>query len=131
LPVIIFTAAMLAALPLDVLTLVLKWRVPSNDIRFLTGLLFGASVCVLLYPSVVVLLRGKMQTLSALPSLQKVLWHYLIVGSAALMAKWDNLFSYALLSVLSIFGCLSLAAMLMTGLWKTIEKTFKSKHAIE
>jgi uncharacterized membrane protein len=118
---------MLTALPFDVLTIVFGLREPSNDIRFLTGLLFGASVCVFLYPTFITLARKNIQALSALPSVQKVLLHYLIVASAAITVKWDNTFSYALLSVLSIFGFLSLVAMLMTGLWKTIGKAFRAK----
>jgi len=43
------------------------------------------------------------------------------------MVKLDNPFSYALLLVLSIFGFLSLVALLMTGLWKTIGKAFRAK----
>lgn len=125
--VIFFNAVMLAALPLDVLTIVLGLREPSNDIGFLTGLLFGAAVCVFLYPSFVVLTRKNIQAVSALPSLQKALLHYLIVASAAIMVKWDNPFFYVFLSVLSIFGFLSLVAMLMIGLWKTIAKAFRTK----
>ena len=126
-PVIFFNALMLTILPLDVLTIIFGWRNPSNDIRFLTGLLFGAGVCVFLFPSFVVLVPKNIKTLSALPSLQKSLLHYLVVASAGMIVKWDNPFSYSLLLALSIFVFLCLAAMIIVGLWKTTGKVFSSK----
>jgi uncharacterized membrane protein len=128
--VILFTAVILTALPLDVLTALLGLREPSNYIRFVTGLLFGAALCVFLYPAFIVLIRKNNEALSALPTVQKALFHYLIVALAALIVKWDNLLSYGVLLTLSIFGFLSLAVILMVGLWKAIGKVFK-KPAIE
>lgn len=109
---------MIAALPIDVASIVLGVRAPSNDIRFLTGLLFGASLCVFLYPSFIILTSKNIQSVSALSTCQKMFLHYMIVASTLIILKWNHLFSYALLFGLSIFGFLCLVAMLMGCLWK-------------
>jgi len=111
---------MIATLPIDVATIVLGVRAPSNDIRFLTGLLFGASVCVFLYPSFIMLTSKNIQSVSALSTCQKMLLHYMIVASTLIILKWNNIFSYALLSGLSIFGFFCLVVMLIGCLSKTL-----------
>ncbi len=123
--IIIFSALMLTALPLDVLTVTFHWREASNDFRFMTGLLWGSAVCVFLYPAFLVLTGKKIPARSALPALRNALLYYLSAAAAALLAKWNNIFSYALLFALSLFGFVSLAVMLIISFKKTAAKLAK------
>jgi uncharacterized membrane protein len=101
----------------DVLSLFLGYRAPSNDVRFLTGLLFGGGLSACLVSALAFLLRpGVAGGVRGAGNL-----FVLIAGASAsvfLLKTWDSIVAYAILETLCMFGCLSLALVLAVGTYK-------------
>lgn len=106
----------LFALPLfaDVLSLMLGLRAPSNDVRFLTGLLFGGALSIALLPAVLSLAGFG----ASAPRPRALRFAPLLAGVAALflLESWDHALAFALIEGLCYAGCLMLAALLAAGL---------------
>jgi uncharacterized membrane protein len=106
----------LFALPLfvDVLSLMLALRVPSNDLRFLTGLLFGGTLSIALLPAALSLAapanrRSRLGALRFAPILVGVL-------ALFLLKAWDHPIAFAAMEGLCYAGLFMLAALLGTGM---------------
>ena len=106
----------LFALPLfaDVLSLMLSLRAPSNDLRFLTGLLFGGALSIALVPAAMSLAspadrKSRHSALRFAPILAGVAALFLLKG-------WDHPAAFAAMQGLCYAGLFTLAALLGTGL---------------
>jgi uncharacterized membrane protein len=102
----------------DVLSLFLGYRLPSNDVRFLTGLLFGGGLSACLVSALAFLLRPGAAADWA-PGTGS--FFALIAGASAavfLLKDWDSIAAYGLIEALCLFGCLSLAAILAVGTFR-------------
>lgn len=113
--------AALFMLPLfgDVAAIAAGIKSPSNDTRYLTGLLWGAAFSVLLYPAFLILTRVAVEAPPASAS-----WAGLApLGAAAgawLLKGWDHAIAYGLLEATAVFGSLSLAGILLIGLFQAV-----------
>lgn len=108
------TLLLFAPLGLDVLTLYFEWRLPSNNIRYITGLFFGTALSVIVCPAVISLFL-KHSDYSATQSDFSFRALISIICISSILVFSDNIFIYWLLYVLSVFGFTSLAVFLITG----------------
>ena len=117
---IIFTISLLfIPLFIDVMTATYGIRPPSNDIRFLTGLLFGQALSAYLYPAFITLTVASGCEKSAIDRWYK--FFGLLVMTAGVFSAKDlqNIVAYYILEALAVFGCLSLFTIIILGLYKS------------
>ena len=117
---LLLTAGLLFMLPLflDVLSLFLGYRLPSNDVRFLTGLLFGGGLSACLVSTLAFLLRPG-DAAGGAPGAGSLFAPIAAASTAAFFLKdWDSVIAYGMLETLCVFGCLTLAGILAVGTFK-------------
>lgn len=103
---------------LDVFSTVHGFRAPSNDARYLTGLLFGGAFSVYLFPAFILLALFRNYGQRRTGAL-KYLAPFLVIAAAAFFLKeWDSRIAYGVLESLGIFGFLSLLGILCLGMSK-------------
>lgn len=106
---------LLLPLLLDVGTIMAGWRFPSNDVRFLTGLLFGCGSSLLVYPDVRLLgVRRKVDR----PTLLTWRWLTLVsllVCGAYFLKKWDHIVAFVVLESFGVLGASGLLLCLGVG----------------
>lgn len=116
LPILALNTIMLVPLCLDVLSLILKLRYPSNEIRYLTGIFFGSALCIYLYSALIILIFKNNQRDSLLHSylsyslfisLQITVFFFIKLHSS--YAYWATLslaiFGFAALYIILIINC--------------------------
>lgn len=111
---------------LDVLTLSLKMRAPSNEIRFLTGILFGAAFTCYVFPSsVAVLFPGRTTPppiINSIGEYGSFILIFIAVYSAKALAH-EAVFQ--IMNALTIFGFVALVSMLAASLFVLTLRTCK------
>jgi len=132
----LLAASFLFMLPLflDVLSLFLGQRAPSNDVRFFTGLLFGGALSACLFPAIVFLLCPR-DAAAGTPGIGRLF--ALIAGTVVavfFLKSWDSFVAYGMIEALCVFGCLSLAGILAVGTFKAagfiLEKKDPAKNTL-
>ncbi len=117
-----FRVVLLAALfmlPLfgDVLAIAAQFKAPSNDVRYATGLLWGAAFSIYLLPAFLVLARPPGHAPTEAVPWKLVAPLVAACAGAWFLKRWDHLVAYGILETLGIFGCFSLAGILAIGLF--------------
>lgn len=107
-PILIVITLLFLPLFLDVFSLKMGFRVPSNDVRYLSGLLFGYALSVYLYPAFVTLCCNKKDDKSSISSFGKLCISLALIGSLFFLKKCNFVVSYIILQILSFGGFLSL-----------------------
>jgi uncharacterized membrane protein len=120
LPILVAATLLFPPLFIDVFTIKYALRVASNDIRYLTGLLFGSAFSIYLYPSFVMLSISRGHDRPAISSLYKLAALLSFIIAAFLLKAWDTVFAYVILEALSFWGFLSLFAILMFGIFRMV-----------
>jgi uncharacterized membrane protein len=119
LTIILTMSLLFMPLFLDVMTISNGFRQPSNDTRFLTGLLFGQVLSAYLYPAFITLTVATGLETSAIDRWYKF-FGLLVMTAGAFSAKdLQNLAAYYILEALAVFGCLSLFTIIILGLYKS------------
>lgn len=110
------------ALPLlvDVVTITYGPRAPSNDARYLTGLLLGGALSRCLVPAFMFVIRARPHGETT-----RGAWQWFVpplsLGAVAFLGKqWDSVIAYGLLEALAVFGCGSLIGILAVGTVKLV-----------
>jgi uncharacterized membrane protein len=121
--------ALLAALfmlPLfvDVLAIAAQFKAPSNDMRYATGLLWGAAFSIYLFPAFLILARPPGHAPAEVAPRKFIALLAAACASAWFLKGWDHLVAYGILETLAIFGCLGLAGILVIGLFHA------ARHAV-
>lgn len=119
-PILIFITLMFFPLPIDVYTVKYGLREPTNNLRCLTGLLFGAAASVYVYPAFITLAYAKGYAKSAIDSPYKFTAFFALVAGAFFLQRWDSIAAFAVLESLSYFGFFSFFAMLIIGILKIL-----------
>jgi uncharacterized membrane protein len=115
LPILFAAALLFVPLFVDVGTLAWGMRLPSNEVRFLTGLAFGKALGVFLYPAVVTLLLRNGAERAAIADARRFCV-LLATGAAACIVKaLDNATAYYVLETLGMLGLCSLLIMIALG----------------
>lgn len=99
----------------DVLSIALGWRRPVNDIRFLTGLLVGSGLCLMLYPSFVAIVFPR-ATRQQRPDLDgRYLVLLLGVGAMFGLRYCDVLAAWLFFTALMIIGFCATIGLVLTN----------------
>ena len=127
---ILLSITLLFVMPLflDVGTVSFGIRQPSNNLRFLTGLLFGQALSVYIYPAFITLSVAKACERSAIDSWRKVIGLTVVAAGAFWLKSLQHVVTFYILETLAVVGCLSLFAVIVWGLFKsTIRMRYKRK----
>lgn len=120
LPILIAHTLLFLPLFIDVFTVKYGLREASNSMRYLTGLLFGSTIGIYLYPSFVMLWISSRHDRSALNAPYKLAVLLSLVIGAFFLKSWDNIIVYVVLEMLSFWGFLSLFVMLLFGVFRIV-----------
>lgn len=112
--VLVLVAALFLPLFLNVGTAHFGLRAASNDLRLLTGMLFGVAASIVLYPAAVECVAGSGSDRSALPSVPRLALLLIITASAFEARNLDSKPAFHLLEALGIMG--NVALYLIVGL---------------
>jgi uncharacterized membrane protein len=118
--ILLFAGVLFIPLFLDVFTVQYGVRQASNDLRFLTGLLFGQALSIYLYPAFIRLAVAVGREKAAIDSWYKFAGLLVITAGAFLTKYFQHLAAYYILELLAVFGCLSLFAGIIWSLFKII-----------
>jgi len=113
LPILIANTFMLMPMFIDLISIWIGMRTPSNDTRYLTGILFGGAISIYIYPAFVVLVLSSGQDQAVIGSLVKYgLFLFLSLGGY-FIKNIDRYSIFVSLNSLSIFGFLCLLFLLL------------------
>ena len=117
-PILIFISVLFLPLFIDVFSIKYGLREPSNDIRYLTGLLFGTAFSSYLYPAFTILASiNERKKSSSVSSLYKFVLLIILVIGVFFVKALDTFAVYTILESLSVFGFLSLFTILILGMF--------------
>ena len=119
LPILITNTLLFLPLFIDVFTITYGSREPSNDIRYLTGLLFGMAFSVYLFPPFIMFSHDRAHDRSAIHSFSIFALLLIFIAGAFFLKAWDAAISYVILESLSFAGFISLFGILIFNLLKT------------
>lgn len=120
LPSNLFIVNALLFLPLffDVFTVRYGLRVASNDMRYLTGLLFGEAFSAFLYPAFITLTNAEADGKRQQYSLKEFVLPFFFIVYMFFLKEWNNLLAFGILELTGIGGFLSLFGILVIGISK-------------
>ena len=121
-PILIIIALMFLPLFLDVFSLKLGIRHPSNDIRYLTGLMFGYALSVYLYPAFIRLCSDEKHGKASISSFGKLYVPLALIGIGFFLKYWDIIVSYIILQTLAFWGFLSLFTGFIFASFRMLKK---------
>lgn len=102
---------------LDVLSLILKIREPSNEIRFLTGILFGAAFNCYVFPCSLTVLWPRSNARPPIIASTGEYSLFLLILIASYLAKAvDYSVVFQIMNAITIFGFCSLVLILSTSI---------------
>lgn len=119
-PILVIVTLLFLPVPIDVYTVKYGLREPLNNVRYLTGLLFGASVSVYLYPAFITISYAEGNAKSAIDSLYKVAAFFVFIFGVFFIRWWNSIAAYAVLEFLSYFGFFSFFAVLIVSIFKMV-----------
>lgn len=97
---------------LDITTLYLSYRLPSNDIRYLTGIFFGSSFCMVLFPIFNSLFVNERYDTSNIASHKRLAVYIVALICLYNVKKFDTYLSYIFLTLIASIGFLGVCWML-------------------
>lgn len=125
LPILITNTFLSLPLFIDVFTIYYGFREPSNDIRYLTGLLFGMALSVYLVPTFIMFFFDKAHGRPTINSFPKFVLLLVFIAGVFFLKAWDNIICYFFLESLSFAGFASLFGLLIFNLFKTLMNTIR------
>jgi uncharacterized membrane protein len=124
-PILCMNTAMCLPLFIDVASIWLKARAPSNEIRYLTGCMFGSSLTVYMYPTFISLLLKNFHCRAAIDSYSKYGLFLLLLMSVFLLKNLNNTFAFWIASALSIFGFTGIYAILSANVFLLLTRSHR------
>ena len=119
LPILITSTFLFFPLFIDVFAISYGFREPSNDIRYLTGLLFGMAFSVYLFPPFIMLSHDRAHDHPAINSFYRFALLLIFIVGAFFLKAWNTKLSYVILESLSFAGFASLFGTLIFNVLKT------------
>ena len=126
-PILLIILFLFLPLFLDVFSLVLDIRRPSNNVRYLTGLMFGYALSVFLYPAFIRLWSGKNHGNASKSYLIRLCVPMAMIGTVFFLRYCDYILSYIVLQTLAFWGFLSLLAGFLFAALGTIRKSWTKR----
>jgi uncharacterized membrane protein len=127
LPILLAVSLLFLPLFLDVFTIMYGVRTPSNDVRFLTGLLFGQALSVYLYPTFITIVVRRGLERAVLASFYRLAALTVITSGAFLGMSLDNNAAYYVYESLGVLGNASLFIIIAYGASKSFGRTANVK----
>jgi uncharacterized membrane protein len=119
-PILLLNTLMFTPLFIDLISIWSGLREPSNDIRYLTGILFGGAFSMYLYPAFIALVFQEGRNRPPVNSFtQYGIFLFMNVG-IFFVKEMDGVIAYVALSGLSFLGFGGLVVILLAGLVKGI-----------
>lgn len=126
-PLLLAITAMSLPFALDILSLSLKMRGPSNEIRFLTGILFGAAFCCYIFPSSVAVLFPDCTTEPPIiDSIGEYGFFLLILVAVYLAKELNDAAVFYSINAVTIFGFCALISMLSASIFVSALRVYTS-----
>ena len=119
-PILLVNTFLFIPILIDLLTIWVGLREASNDIRYLTGILFGGAFSVYLYPAFITLVFSHGQNRASINSFTRYTIFLFVVIGGFFVKEIDNIVIFVVLSGLSFIGFSGLIVMLSVGLMKGI-----------
>lgn len=120
LSILIINTFMFIPIFIDLLTIWISMREPSNDIRYLTGILFGGALSIYLYPAFISLAFSDNQNSTSINSFTKY-GIFLFLSTTAFFVKViDSIVVFIILTSLSVLGFGGLIVILSIGIIKGV-----------
>jgi len=115
-PILIINTFMFIPMFIDLISIWTGMREPSNNVRYLTGILFGGALGIYLYPAFISLVFKNAKNFSSINSLIYGLFLLTSIGTF-FIKRIDSTFVYWMLYSLSVsgFGCLVLMLLASSG----------------
>lgn len=123
-PLLLINTSLFIPMFIDLTTLWAGIREPSNDIRYLTGILFGGALSVYLYPTFISLTLKNSKNCTSMDSFTMCCFSLAISIGVFFIKEIDSIFVYWLLYSLSVLGFGSLIAMLLIS-FGFLSKSFR------
>lgn len=114
--VAVLKAVFLLPLFVDVFTITSGFRIPSNEIRYITGLLFGEAFSWIVFPAFAILAHATTAhdaERNSSGDMRGAISILIVIVMAFILKFWDSVISYIILEALSVFGFLSLFTILV------------------
>ncbi len=119
-PILLVNAFLFGPIFIDLVSIWIGLRNTSNNIRYLTGILFGGAFSVYLYPAFITLVFPGGENRASLNSLARYGIFLFAVISAFFVKEMDNIIIFVALSGLSFIGFGGLIVILLISLMKGI-----------
>ena len=117
---LLVNALLLLPLFLDVFTVRYGLRVPANDMRYGTGLVFGEAFSVFLYTAFITIVSAKTDSSISPYSLKRFALPLVFIVCVFFLKQWNNALAFVSLEFTGIVGFLSLLGMLVIGMLKAL-----------
>lgn len=113
--ILLINTLMFLPMFIDLISIWVGFRAPSNAMRYLTGILFGGALSIYLYPAFISLVFSGGRNHSAINSIIKY-GIFLFAGITAFFVKRiDSMVVFIVLSSLSLVGFISFIVMVLIG----------------
>lgn len=122
-PVLLINTLMFLPMFVDIFSISIDLREPSNNIRYLTGILGGGSLIVYLYPSFVSIVFSDGRNRSAIGSFAEYGLFLLVGISAYFVKELDNIVVFTVLSGLTFLGSGGLIVIFLSASMKAWLRT--------
>ena len=128
-PILLVNTFMFAPMFIDLISLWTGVRKPSNDIRYLTGILFGGALSMYLYPAFTTIVYRNDKSYTSIKFFPIYTLFLLVSIGAFFIKEIDCIFVFWMLYGLSVlgFGCLVVMLLLSAGF---LLKSLVSKQII-
>lgn len=113
LPILCLNTIMFLPMIVDITTLWFKLRAPSNDIRYLTGLMFGSSLSMYAYPVFVSILSSNSHEKSCIDTHKKYVFFLISLVLVFFLKSLDNNASFLISYGLAVFGFVGIFTILL------------------
>lgn len=119
-PILLTNTFMFCPIFIDLISIWGGLREPLNEIRYLTGILFGGAFSLYLYPAFIAIVFSDGRDNAAINSFRKYGIFILVIIAAFFVKEIDNIVVFVALSGLSFIGFGGLVIILLVGFTKGI-----------
>ncbi len=124
--ILLINTLMFISMFIDLISIWTGTREPSNDIRYLTGILFGGALSIYLYPAFISLVLINCKNYTGMNSFSMYSLFLLTSIGAFFIKEIDTIFAFWMFYALSVLGFGSFMVLLL-GSIGFLSKSFISK----
>lgn len=125
-PVLLISVFLLSFMFVDLLTVLFNIRETSNDVRLLTGILFGSSLALFIYPAFVSFFLQRKETHTGMHSISMYIIYLALNVLAFCLIKLNWVVIFYMMSILSIIGFVGILLILLLCVLKALASFLQS-----